>query len=480
MEIFMMMNFFLLATVFVLSGGALYLYKTKFKKLSSSLEQISDITFDLMGSAEQVGTVSRDLKEASDEQLDTLTATISASHEINSMIKRTNDNALDLNDQSKSLKEMTGQGSEVVSEMVASSLAIKEDSENFKREMQQSIEELALTLMVIKEIADKTKVINEIVFQTKLLSFNASVEAARAGEHGRGFAVVAEEVGKLASMSGGAANEISAIVDKSVIAVNTALEKTKSQVDRLTVQTSKKSEVGYVQSRKCEVIFNSISEKISENTQLVSEISSATNEQAIGVEQLDRAIIKLQEVADRNKLVASQSTEHASAFEAKTYELETLTESMQGLTFKKATKHKKLLAFVWSANLMLGINHMDDEHKILVERINNLVDQLSKKHMSHDKASLLKAFNDLASYTVEHFTHEEHFMQTVNYPQFSAHKKIHEKLVQQVLMYGEQLKNGTVDDQKLVSFLRNWLTSHIMGVDMQYADFTRGHKKKAA
>ena len=61
----------------------------------------------------------------------------------------------------------------------------------------ESNKEIQEIVKVIAEIGNKTKVINDIVFQTKLLSFNASVEAARAGENGKGFAVVAEEVGKL-------------------------------------------------------------------------------------------------------------------------------------------------------------------------------------------------------------------------------------------------------------------------------------------
>jgi methyl-accepting chemotaxis protein len=72
-----------------------------------------------------------------------------------------------------------------------------------------SNEQMSEIVKVIQEIETKTKVINDIVFQTKLLSFNASVEAARAGEQGKGFAVVAEEVGNLAQMSGNAAKEIS-------------------------------------------------------------------------------------------------------------------------------------------------------------------------------------------------------------------------------------------------------------------------------
>jgi methyl-accepting chemotaxis protein len=82
--------------------------------------------------------------------------------------------------------------------------------------MNKSNDEISSIVKVIAEIGDKTKVINDIVFQTKLLSFNASVEAARAGEQGKGFAVVAEEVGNLATMSGKAAEEISSMLGDSM------------------------------------------------------------------------------------------------------------------------------------------------------------------------------------------------------------------------------------------------------------------------
>lgn len=465
-----MINVFAVLGLFSTLSLFIYFYKSRFKKIVTSIDEISGITFDLMGSAEQVGTVSRDLKEASDEQLDTLSATISASHEINAMVKRTNDNAQELNIKAGGLHTITSDGAETVREMVESSQAIKEDSVNFSREMQESIEELSKTLLVIQEIAEKTKVINEIVFQTKLLSFNASVEAARAGEHGKGFAVVAEEVGKLARMSGSASDEIALIVERSVNSVTMALDKTKERVKKLTEETSFKSDVGYQHSKKCEHIFSTISDRIDETTNLIKEITLATGEQAIGIEQLDKAIIKLQEVADRNGLVASQSTEHAHAFESKTQELTAVTNFMEKLTFKKATKRKKLHSFVWNSSLMLGVESMDDEHKVLVTKINALVVQLEKHQIEKDKPTLLKSFSDLAGYTVKHFEHEEALMQSFDYHQVAAHKKIHEKLLMQVGLYGEQIKTDSVDDQKLVSFLRNWLMSHIMGVDMQYAE----------
>src|SRR5690606_36951178 len=84
------------------------------------------------------------------------------------------------------------------------------------KEILHSNEKIEQLVKVIGNIGEKTKVMDEIVFQTKLLSFNASVEAERAGEHGRGFAVVAQEVGNLAQMSGKSAQEIAEIVKSSI------------------------------------------------------------------------------------------------------------------------------------------------------------------------------------------------------------------------------------------------------------------------
>ena len=464
-----MVNILLVLVLFIVIG---LIFCIKFirerKKMQLNLDDVTTISFDLTGSAEQVSTVSTDLLSSSREQLDTLNSTVSASHEINSMIMKTSDNAKELSENAVLLQNMANEGQNIVQDMVTSSLEIKVGSEFFKNQMNESINELSNALLVIREIADKTKLIDEIVFQTKLLSFNASVEAARAGEHGRGFAVVAEEIGKLAQVSGKSSLEISQIVDRSVSSVNLALEKTKKKVEDLTAMTAIKSEAGYVQAVNCESIFKSINGKISEINTMMKEISTAANEQSIGVEQLNYAIGNLQEVADRNRLVASQSTEHANSFAAQTKQLIKLTEDMKFLLPQDKNKKIRLQQFIWNDKYLLGVNDMDDEHKVLVGKINFLVTNLESQYVTVDKATLMSAFRDLAGYTAEHFAHEEKFLFSIKYPQASSHKKIHDKLLAQVGKYGQEIENGTLDDHKLISFLRNWLLSHIMGIVMQY------------
>lgn len=93
---------------------------------------------------------------------------------------------------------------------------IDSSNKELVKEIERNNTELTKITNMISEINEKTQVINDIVFQTKLLSFNASVEVVRAGEHGKGFAVVAEEVGNLASMSGKASLDISEMLETSI------------------------------------------------------------------------------------------------------------------------------------------------------------------------------------------------------------------------------------------------------------------------
>jgi methyl-accepting chemotaxis protein len=476
-----MTNGILLSTTIVL-----FIYSILNKKKSNivfkSLTPLTDISTDLIGSSEQINSVSRDLKTASLEQMETLTSAVSISHEISAMINRTSDNANNLNIEASYLEEMTTKGTSIIQEMVTTSLEIKEGSEHFKSEMQKNMDELYSALIVIRAISEKTKLINDIVFQTKLLSFNASVEAARAGEYGKGFSVVAEEIGKLAQMSGHTSDEISKIVEKSTISVNEAIKKTKIKADELIQDSLQRNEKGYQSTLNCENIFNQIASKTTQINETIKEITLATKEQSIGVNQLDTAIIALQEVADRNALVASQSTEHAHEFEIQTHNLSKLNQKLVKLNPNLKNSKPHFQKFIWSDKLTLGVKAMDDEHKILIEKINALITTLEQQYIKKDLELINQSFLDLAVFTTKHFQNEESYMRSIQYPQLSSHKKIHENLLSQVTNYGVQIKNGTLDDSKIISFLRNWLLSHIMGVDMQYAEHNtkKNNYKKSA
>ena len=442
--------------------------KRKFKGLNSFVQTIQKFSESLLASSHQVGHVSRDLGEASKEQSDHLQRTVSASHEINSMVERTSQTTETLKSESIRLGEEAKEGRGIVNVLVNSTEELKKGNEHFKSEIDKSIDDLNRALLAIENIAEKTKLINEIVFQTKLLSFNASVEAARAGEQGRGFAVVAEEVGKLAQMSGNVSNEIASIVNSSLATVKDTVGQTKTKVEKLTGETLTMTERNYALVTQCDQIFNKIDNQISSTLELVEQINVASHEQLLGVNDLNLAILKLQEVADRNLLVASQAGEHSQEF---SHQAGDLVENVNQV-FKILRLHEgavKLDRFVWSDRLETKIKLIDDEHQILVDKINKLVAALEVHLVDSDNRKLLTSFDDMANYTVEHFSDEENFMQSFQYPQYESHKKIHEKLLNEVAKYRDQITRNALDHKILVNFLRNWLVSHIMGVDMQYA-----------
>lgn len=449
------------------------------RRTHNSLEKLNRLSSELNGAIDQIANVSHDINSASKEQLDSLSSTVSASREIGFMIEKTAETTKHLEDQSVQLKALSDTGRGAVNGMVASSHEIKQGNHDFNNTMKVSIEELQASVKIIQEVAEKTEVINDIVFQTRLLAFNASVEAARAGEAGKGFSVVAEEVGKLAQLSGHAAKEISEIVKKSTGVIESAILKTKGEIEDLTGDVRAKITHGLKQAENCEEIFNSISRKIEENNELIEQISRASKEQSEGVSLLDRSMIALQETAERNLLIASQSSQHSKGIRGNTEEM---TSSLLDLgAVLGCCRSLKIRGFDWNSNLVLGIGKMDDEHKVLIDKINIMVEALKSHLESPSINNVAVAFEDFANYTIEHFSHEENYMSQIGYSQLEAHKRIHKNLLAQVGQYGDQLKANQLDPDKFVSFLRNWLISHIMGVDMQYANYSKqGGKRLAA
>jgi len=155
-------------------------------------------------------------------------------------------------------------------------------------------------LNLFHTISTKTQVINDIAFQTKLLSFNASVEAARAGEHGHGFSVVAEEIGKLAVSVSGAAGEISALLTTSAQEMNEKINE-----NRLGLQKAASDSKNEIQSSKefaseCNRFFASLSQMVSAINKEMTQIASATEEQKIGISEINRAVSDISVANDEN------------------------------------------------------------------------------------------------------------------------------------------------------------------------------------
>ncbi len=273
--------------------------------------QLSLSAQELYSASGQISEAGAQLSQSANSQAAALQETVSSVDEISAMINKNADNTKTSQDCAARSQETASHGKVVVENMIRSIDEIDRSNGDIMQQVESSNNEISDIVKVISEIGTKTKVINDIVFQTKLLSFNASVEAARAGEHGKGFAVVAEEVGNLAQMSGNAAKEISQLLDGSISKVEKIVSDTKTKAERLIILGKEKIAVGIKTARQCGEVLDQIVANVASVNQMTSEIATASSEQSQGVHEITKAMAQLDQISQQNA-TASQQSSHAS------------------------------------------------------------------------------------------------------------------------------------------------------------------------
>lgn len=282
-------------------------------KIQSIVSTISESTSSVNTASTQIASASHSLSEAVSEQAASLQETTASLEEISAMISKSSESAVSADQNAQHSQTKANEGQMAVTNMTRSMKEISQSNETIMNQINQSNQQMTEIVKVIQEIAAKTRVINDIVFQTKLLSFNASVEAARAGEHGKGFAVVAEEVGNLAQMSGNAAKEISDILDSSISKVEAIVSETKSKVGALIYDGKNKVEVGVQLAQRCSGVLTEIVENVSKVTVLAQDISHASREQTQGVTEINKAMAQLDTVTQQNSAVSHEAAAAAES-----------------------------------------------------------------------------------------------------------------------------------------------------------------------
>ena len=130
----------------------------------------------------------------------------------------------------------------------------------------------------------------------------------------------------------------------------------------------------------------------------------------------------------------------------------------------------------WSDEFSVGVPSIDEQHKKLVNMINGLNDSLEKGEANE---MIVKIFNGLAVYTQKHFAYEEELFAEHGYPAQASHKQEHDDLINQVVELKKKLDAGDfMIGAELMSFLKKWLTNHILGSDKQYSGFLVQHGVK--
>ncbi len=308
------------------------------RMLSRAIDQVitnlTDGSGQVTSAAQQIASSSEELSGASTEQASSLEETAASVDELNSMIQKNAENAMRTYNLAGSSKQSATRGKEVVQNMISAIDEINVSNSTIMESINESNQKISEIVTVISEIGNKTKVINDIVFQTKLLSFNASVEAARAGENGKGFAVVAEEVGNLAQMSGNAAKEITAMLDDSILRVGGIVTDTKQKVGDLILDGKSKVETGTRIAKECGLVLDEIVVNVDSVTSMAAEISNACKEQALGVQEITKAMGQLNQVTQTNSAASEEAASAAEELSAQTDSLSSvvgiLVEAIKG------------------------------------------------------------------------------------------------------------------------------------------------------
>ena len=313
-------------------GVAMLLTARGLAKSLANINEISQIlakqAMHLSDFSEQISSASARLSTSSTEQASALHETASSVDEINAMVSKNADNALRSREVAMGGQRSAMRGKETVTDMVGAIADINESNTQSMDQIDQNNRQIAEIVKLISEIGNKTKVINDIVFQTKLLSFNASVEAARAGEHGKGFAVVAEEVGNLAQMSGNAAKEISQMLDGSMRKVEAIAVDTKTRIEKLLMLTREKLNSGSATAQRCGTVLDEIVSNVSDLSTMVSEIATASQEQATGVHEVNKAIGQLNIVTTQNADTSQDTASLSSKLAKQAVDMRLMVEAL--------------------------------------------------------------------------------------------------------------------------------------------------------
>ena len=258
------------------------------------------------------------VSSASTQQAASIQETVATVTEMNTTISKSVDNARRSFEFAEQSKKVAAEGYDAVTQMIQAIDHISDSNNKIVAEIDTSNGRITNIVKVIMEISNKTKVINDIVFQTKLLSFNASVEAARAGEHGKGFAVVAEEIGNLAQMSGNASREISEMLQGSIKKVNGIVEDTSTKVRGLVHEGKEKVNVGIKVAHRCGEILQEVVSSVTLVNDMISEISHASQEQALGMNEIAQAMAQLDTATQQNADTAQNLAEYSANISAQT------------------------------------------------------------------------------------------------------------------------------------------------------------------
>ncbi|MDQ7761087.1 methyl-accepting chemotaxis protein [Xanthomonas sontii] len=248
------------------------------EQLAGIVGRIKHSAVSINAAASEIAAGNDDLSRRTEQQAASLEETAASMEELTSTVRQNAEHARQANQLAAGAASVASQGGDVVGQVVTTMSGIEDAS---------------------RRIADIISVIDGIAFQTNILALNAAVEAARAGDQGRGFAVVASEVRTLAQRSASAAKEIKSLIDDSVSRV--------AEGSVLVDQAGK--------------TMTEIVTSVQRVTDIMGEISAASQEQSAGIEQVNQTVTQMDESTQQNAALVEEASAAARSMEQQAVEL---------------------------------------------------------------------------------------------------------------------------------------------------------------